>query len=187
MKYTFLITLFFIGLTVKSVEPTAAQLEALNTAKDVKYFSQPEKEFLYYLNIARVYPKYFAKKYLIAEGHNKSSYEKSLIRTLNKTKGLEAMQPNAQLKKTARCLSEEQKKNGRTGHRRSRCKEDYYAECCAYTHEKSALSMVIQLLVDHGVPDLGHRKIMLSKKYSKAGVSVWSHKKYPYAVVVDFK
>jgi len=44
---------------------------------------------------------------------------------------------------------------------------------------------VIDLLIDCGVSNLGHRKILLSKEYTMMGVSIESHRDYNYNTVLD--
>jgi len=72
------------------------------------------------------------------------------------------------------------------GHRRRGCEEpNFYSECCSYGFEK-AVDIVLQLLVDYRVSDLGHRKIMLDSKQKLLGVSIQPHKKYSNNAVLDF-
>ena len=46
--------------------------------------------------------------------------------------------------------------------------------------------IAMQLLIDHGVKSLGHRKISLSNEYSKIGVSVNTHSQWGICAVIDF-
>jgi len=47
-------------------------------------------------------------------------------------------------------------------------------------------NMVTILLVDDGVPDRGHRKKMLSGRYTQVGIACGEHKVYRYMCVIDF-
>ena len=47
-------------------------------------------------------------------------------------------------------------------------------------------NMVTILLVDDGVPDRGHRKKMLSGRYTQVGIACGPHKVYRYMCVIDF-
>ena len=47
--------------------------------------------------------------------------------------------------------------------------------------------IVIQLLVDDGVPSRGHRENILRPEYKKIGVAAGGHKKYNYMCVLDFQ
>lgn len=51
---------------------------------------------------------------------------------------------------------------------------------------KHGRDVVVQLLVDDGVPDRGHRKALLHKDYRLAGVSCAPHPTYEIACVIDF-
>jgi len=73
------------------------------------------------------------------------------------------------------------------GHKRTGCKELVYSqsECCSYGLE-FAVDIVIQLLIDHNIVDLGHRKIILDERQRYLGVSIKNHKQYRYNAVLDF-
>ena len=45
--------------------------------------------------------------------------------------------------------------------------------------------IVMQLLIDHDVPSLGHRINCLNKEYTKIGVSVQPHIKWDICAVID--
>ena len=61
----------------------------------------------------------------------------------------------------------------------------YYGSTMSYGF-KSAIDIVIQLLIDYKVRDLGHRIIMLDPNQKKLGVSIQDHKIYSYNAVLDF-
>jgi uncharacterized protein YkwD len=50
----------------------------------------------------------------------------------------------------------------------------------------SARAVVIQLIVDDGVPDRGHRKSVFEPAYRAAGVAIGPHRSQDYMCVVDF-
>ncbi|MEW6467569.1 MAG: hypothetical protein AB1458_01520 [Bacteroidota bacterium] len=192
-----LILLFLAGGFTQQPAPTwtTDELKAANTGLGSKYLEPEEKEALKYINLARLYPKKFVlvevQKYYGPVGYGDylkgSPYRKSLISDLNKMKPVKALLPDSTLTKTAECLGKEQEKSGKVGHERSKkCKSDYYAECCAYgmLNGKDA---AMQLLVDHGVPSLGHRKACLNGDYTKAGLSYNKHKTEETVMVVDLK
>jgi hypothetical protein len=72
------------------------------------------------------------------------------------------------------------------GHNSISCTDGYHGECCSYGNENGK-DIVLQLLIDHDVPSLGHRKICLNEAYVKVGASIQSHKIYESCCVVDFK
>ena len=49
----------------------------------------------------------------------------------------------------------------------------------------TAKDIVIQLLVDDGVSDRGHRRILLNKDMTHAGVAIDVHPKYGTICVID--
>lgn len=51
-----------------------------------------------------------------------------------------------------------------------------------YTPEE----IVMQLLIDEKIEDLGHRHNLLNPKYNSIGVSIKPHKKYEYNCVMSF-
>jgi uncharacterized protein YkwD len=195
MKSIYLI--LFTFLLVSAADPiqwTDQELNSANTASDVSYLDEIEKEAIQYLNLARMYPKKFLKielnNYKGPEGYreiNKNdSYRKSLERTLKKLKPLPPVQSDSSLYATATCLVKEQGRTRRTGHTRIRCKKDYYGECISYGMQ-SGKEIIMQLLIDKGVPNLGHRKICLHKEFNLIGIKHGSHKRYETMSVLDFK
>jgi uncharacterized protein YkwD len=50
----------------------------------------------------------------------------------------------------------------------------------------NARAVVIQLIVDDGVPDRGHRKSVFEPAYRTAGVAIGPHRSHDYLVVIDF-
>ena len=73
------------------------------------------------------------------------------------------------------------------GHKRFGCQElDFnQSECCSYGLQ-FAMDIVIQLLIDHNIDDLGHRKIILDPRQNFLGVSIKEHREYRYNAVLDF-
>ena len=92
----------------------------------------------------------------------------------------------------------EQGKSGATGHKtegkggiRGRAKrhgiaEKKIGENIAYGQYSSARSMVIDLIVDDGVKNRGHRENQFDPAFTKAGVSCGSHPRYETMCVIDF-
>jgi uncharacterized protein YkwD len=52
--------------------------------------------------------------------------------------------------------------------------------------ENPARQVVIQLLVDDGVPDRGHRATILDPSYRVAGAACGPHARYRQMCVIDF-
>ena len=77
---------------------------------------------------------------------------------------------------------------GYAGHKRVNAdcekQKSYNGECCDYGND-DPLEIILSLLIDEGIPSLGHRKVFLSA-YTKIGVSIQPHKRYGTGVVFDF-
>jgi hypothetical protein len=161
--------------------------QGANTAVSETYLSQNERDVYYYVDLARMFPSRFADIYLLDEDGNPPSEgnKLSLYQDLKKMKPLPPFQPDEQLSKTAECWANEAGKDGIVGHDRKNCKDDYWAECCHYGGS-SALGVVLSLLIDNGVPSLGHRYACLGS-YTLLGVSIRPHKTYGNNAVLDFK
>ena len=86
----------------------------------------------------------------------------------------------------ANCFALESGASGAVGHHRIKCKQGFDAECCSYGFN-TGREIVIQLLVDAGVPSLGHRKICLDNSMCNIGINIQLHAKYEYCCVLDFK
>ena len=96
--------------------------------------------------------------------------------------------PNEDCYNSARCHAYSSGRTGYVGHQRKskECKEKkhYFGECCDYGNS-DALQIVLSLLIDEGVPSLGHRYLCLNT-YTQVGVSIQPHKKYGTNTVIDF-
>lgn len=179
-------------------EWTKEQLEKANTAKEISYLTEKEKAVILYSNLVRTNPLLFKntylKNYLDSTGMNKNnSYVKSLLKTLETTDGREALIPSKSLHTIAKAHAVSFGKSGKTGHGNFDKRFDKYfnhctcaiAENCDYGNAE-ALDIVMSLLIDEGVSNLGHRKNLLNAAYKNIGVSISTHKKYRQSCVMDF-
>jgi hypothetical protein len=167
-----------------------------NTAKDLNYLSQTEKDIIWILNLVRLNPSLFLNSVLLnplssafKEKKTRSYYYNSLIEDLKiLTPNQTPLFPDSNLFVSAKCHAFESGKTGYVGHDRKKnsCKKDFYGECCYYGLE-DAFVVVISLLIDENVRSLGHRKIMLSYEYTLIGVSLQPHIDYGTNTVLDFK
>jgi hypothetical protein len=187
---------------------TAEELEMANTAAKAKYLTDEEKEVIRYMNLSRMDGKRFFDSYILnfVEEYNKSyspkikdnnKYVKSLKATLYKVQGLNLIYPNEKLSKAALYHAKDMGKTGKTGHNSSngdsfvkRMKkltgiEYNISENCDYGFNKG-LDIVCHLLIDNGVPSVGHRVNILNPKQRLVGVAIWEHKVYKYNCVTDF-
>ncbi len=167
-----------------------------NTAANTPYLSSDEKEIIYILNLVRTDPGLFSKtvlkKYpsLSGKGYlaDDEFYYLSLVSTLNKMQPINTLMPDRSSYESALCHASSSGASAYVGHKRtnSNCekKKIYNGECCYYG-SSDPLEIVLSLLIDEGVPSLGHRNIILSS-YNKVGVSIQPHKKYGTNTVLDF-
>ena len=174
---------------------TAAQLDSANTAKSITQLSSEEKNVIKLINLARMYPKQFAKNYVAKYDEKKTGFDygpayakdkASLITNLNALKPLKPLIFDNEMYDLAKCWCVESGKSGAIGHNRKTCKSGYNGECCSYGFS-GALDIVMQLMIDNGVPGYGHRKIILTPYYTKIGIKNGSHKEYSFVSVIDFK
>jgi uncharacterized protein YkwD len=191
-RHSIFIILVILTSAVNAQTWTSDQLLKANTAENSTYLTVLEKEAIMYINLARLYPNDFArielanyngtKKY--GDYLKKSKYKTSLKATLNKMKPVEALLFDNDLYENAKCYAKEMGDKGTEGHTRKICKKENYAECCSYGME-TGKDIVMQLLIDHDVAGLGHRKICLDSSYKKIGISVHPHKKWQSCAVLE--
>jgi len=166
-----------------------------NTAAEAAFMSNKEKELIYILNLARRYPAQFANtvvKQYPAYSHNagmaQTDHYLSLLRTMRQLPQSTLLYPDEACYASAQCHAEAAGKKGYIGHNRmsSTCKnlKHFMGECCDYGHA-DPIDIVMALLVDEGVANLGHRLICFTT-YNKIGVSLAPHKEYGSSAVLDF-
>jgi uncharacterized protein YkwD len=172
---------------------TDEEISIANTSSTAEYHTQEEKNMVTWLNLARMNPTKFYKvveyysnvKY--GSKYKSNSYVRSLLATLKKMKPIGALQPDEKMQELAFCWAKEAGVKGLIGHKRKKCPYGFSAECCSYNSKDEGFYHIYQLLVDEGVKNLGHRKIMLDAKYTLVGVSIQPHKKYGKNSVMNFK
>lgn len=217
-KVTLLLVLFFqvsLANVPKSTAHSIWEINALNTASEVRYLSPLEKEIILEINKLRSDPARYAedfiaplaKKYnrrllyypgdhplLTNEGVN-ALYE--CVRDLKRQQPLPIIYPSEGLSLAAKDHVNDQSKTGRTGHQGSdrstmRNRVERYGKWQARIAEniayggKTAQQIVIYLLIDDGVRDRGHRKNFLNPDFRMVGVATGSHPNYGLMSVMDF-
>ncbi len=167
-----------------------------NTAAKARYLGANEKQLIFIINLARTNPRLFAetvlKQYPEKTGKDfikQSAEYKSLMDTLLQIKSLPMLAPDSLCWISAYCHALSSGKQGYAGHERvdEDCmkKQHYYGECCSYGYE-NPLDIFISLLIDEGVPSLGHRKILLLQGIEQIGISIQPHTTYGTNTVLDF-
>jgi uncharacterized protein YkwD len=169
---------------------------ACNTAVNAAYLSKDEKDVIYILNLVRAYPALFVKtvlkNYPSVSGNNylsqDSFYFISLVNSLEKMEPLNILYPDKECFESAKCHAYNSGITGYIGHERKtqdcKTKKHFYGECCDYGHS-DPLDILFSLLIDEGIPSLGHRLACLSS-YTKLGVSIQPHSRYGRNAVLDF-
>ncbi|MNK06613.1 Cysteine-rich secretory protein family protein [compost metagenome] len=191
------------------------ELRMANTAKNARYLNSEEKDLVMYMNLARINGEKFFKTYFqeFLETYNremaqysnynqlridKDRYYKSLEKDLKPVKNLPVLYPDEALSWVAQQHAKEMNKYNYANHnsKDGRSAKDRISS----TYPKRALGEnlafgfptglgnVCMLLLDKGVPGLGHRKLIINTtlKLNYVGVSIQPHKGYRYCSVTDF-
>ncbi|WP_242457784.1 CAP domain-containing protein [Pedobacter sp. BS3] len=195
---------------------TSGELKAANTAANANYLSAEEKNIIFYMNLARLDGEKFFKTCFMeyVEANNEemkqysnydelkiekhTSYYKSLKKDLQQIKGLPMLYPDKALCQVAANQAGDLNRHNLTGHISStgttpamRIGKIYprkaLAENCEFGNSKG-LNIVCNLLLDKGVPSLGHRINILNTSYrfNFVGVSIARHPSYRFCSVIDF-
>jgi uncharacterized protein YkwD len=190
--------------------------DSLNTAKNVTYLTKIEKEVIHELNKVRTNPKayipYLKEERQYYSGNNVIKPGKITLRTheglaavdecievLEKVGPVGMLYPHEGLSEMAKWLAADQAKTGRTGHTGSDgrtlsqrvaryCTQSYatIAENISYGRKREARQIVMQLLIDDGVPSRGHRNNILNAIFDRCGVATDTHPVYGHLCVMDF-
>jgi uncharacterized protein YkwD len=179
-------------------------IETLDTAKDVEYLTVIEKDVVLEMNKVRTDPKKYAELYIQTElrYYNGNLYQKAgqiaiqtqegkkavegCVTALSRMKGVQILTPELGLSLGAKDHTADQGKSGKTGHngndkstpftRINRYGKGYTAagENLAYG-PTTGRDIVVQLLIDDGVPSRGHRTNIMNKDFTQTGVSFGTH------------
>lgn len=185
-------------------EWTEEELAKANTGEKATFLSEQEKQLILLTNLARINPSKFANTYLTKYVQEKKIntsdyYISSLYKTLANQPPLPPFKVSKVLCTSAASHAEDMGKSGKTGHddangksMESRFfrfipKEKYraFSENCHYGYDK-ALPIFMDLFIDTGVADLGHRINILDPDLVYMGVAIRTHSKYHFNTVQDF-
>ena len=150
-----------------------------------------ETKVIKLLNEVRKDPKGFEKHVIapLLKEAPKDEYLISLSATLSEMKPAGELMGDAKLYQSAFCHAKEIGSKGLKTHERQStlCKEKktFNGECISFGKGKPN-DILIQLLIDRGVPSYGHRKICLDSGYKLIGVSVENHSVWGRCAVLDF-
>jgi hypothetical protein len=178
-----------------------------NSVKNNKSYTDREKELYYYLNLARNKPSLYVELYVkpcmnkdISKSITVSAfsadtsmvwyysyYQKSLYLEMKKMEPAGILTFNDKCRESAECHAITTGKLGLITHDRTPdCKSYFSGECCFYGGG-SPEYIITELLIDTGVPSLGHRFICLSPSFSSLGVAIRDHKSFGKTAVLDFQ
>jgi len=189
--------------------------DSLNTATNAKYLSAAEKAVIFEINKVRTNPQKYAKLikkegknyqgiYLKREGRDPFATIDGVaglnecISYLKKIKPMGVLRPDENLFKAAEVHAKDLSNTGQTGHKGSdgsntidRIKQFSSEEYHSYNEsisfrENDAFYIVLQLLIDDGVPSRIHRENMTKNTYTKCGVSNKSHPEYKNTCVIIY-
>ena len=175
----------------------AEVVATLNTAAGTDYLNQEEKKVILFMNMARhngpLFSETFLDAYIQENRLQNNSYIRSLRRDLKKTSELPLLLPEKDLTAIAQGHAVSTGKKGTTGHSGFKKRFEplmgrpylHVGENCSYGYER-AIDIVISLLIDEGIDDLGHRKNMLAPDFNSIGVAIRAHKTYRVNCVMDF-
>lgn len=172
----------------KSSADSILVMEETKVVGELSYLTTDEKEIIQWLNIARMYPKWFLRFRKIK--NLEPVYTKTLIATLLTMKPIkEKLAPSKRIYVMAECHARTSGKLGHMGHDRQdpSCKREISAECIHYGSSDPA-HKVERLLIDKGVPNLGHRNTILNRHYKLVGVSIapFTSQNLKELAVIDF-
>jgi hypothetical protein len=192
------------------------ELRLANTAGDKKYLTPEERDFIMYTNLIRMDGKKFFNTFFqdFVDAHNKrmtqyanynslkisrtDKYYKSLEKDLEDIKDLPVFWPDEALSWVARQHAKDMNKYNYAEHksRDGRSAKDRISQMYPRRAMGENLSFgfatglgnACMLLLDKGVSNLGHRKLILDTSYELnfVGVSIQPHKGYRYCAVMDF-
>lgn len=195
---------------------TKEELRMANTAGNADYLSGEEKDMVIYMNLVRMDGERFFNTFLqdFIDAHNEqmkqySNYERlkidrkdkyylSLKNDLKNIKLLPVFWPDEALSQVAKLHAKDLGRNNFARHNSSdgRTPKDRIGKLYPKRSSgenlafgfSSGLGNICLLLIDKGVPDLGHRKLILNTSYqlNTVGLSIQPHKTYRYCAVIDF-
>ena len=167
-----------------------------HTGINSEFLTKDEKKIILIQNLARadgrLFAETFLKQYLVMKDMKSNKYIKSLYRDLQGVKDLPMLIPEKDLYDAARDHATKSGVKGTEGHKGFKARYTplmgtymevgeniYYGE---YTPEE----IVLQLLIDQGIEDLGHRNNILNPRFNSIGLSIKPHKEYKYNCVMSF-
>ncbi|RNL54092.1 CAP domain-containing protein [Pedobacter jejuensis] len=207
--------LIVVNLAVCAQSWTDSEFKKANTAGNANYLTNEEKNIILYMNLIRIDGEKFYYTFLqdYIDNYNEkvkkyrnyndlkltktNSYYLSLLKQI-KVKNLPLFYPDEQLASLSRAHATDLNKNNLDTHESSNGTK-FSQRLAKYFPNKpmsenidfgysNSLDIVCHLLLDCGVPALGHRLNLLDQKYkfNTVGVSIQRHPSYSWCAVIDF-
>ncbi|WP_316736411.1 CAP domain-containing protein [Pedobacter aquatilis] len=195
---------------------TDAEFRRANTGANAEYLTSEEKNTLLYMNLIRIdgekfyytfledYINNYNEKVKKYRNYNElkisrnNSYYTSLLKQVKAVKNLPMFYPNEKLSSISRSHAVDLNRNNIDTHESSNG-ESFASRVSKHFPKKAisenidfgfsnSLDIVCHLLLDCGVPSLGHRLNLLDQKYklNTVGISIQPHPSYSWCAVIDF-
>jgi uncharacterized protein YkwD len=201
-------------LSYSQTQPDYEWADSLDTARDVAYLTSVEKDVVFELNKVRTNPRQYIRYIKEERAYYRGNMIKrpgeiaivtnegvsavnECISALKKAMPVGILYPDERLHKAAAYLANDHAQTGKTGHNSSdgtsmatRIKK--YVEQFRAAGENvsygagDARKIVIQLLIDDGVPSRGHRTIIMTADFNFCGTAIDKHPIYRQVCVIDF-
>jgi uncharacterized protein YkwD len=182
---------YTIPVTIKYPTKDSTIYNPIKRNTIAKNLTTEQLEVLYICNVLRLKPQYFLDSFVtpFMKAHDEllGANWKSLQKELKKAKPLVAFTPHPILFKTATAHANDLSSTGKLSHNSSNG-DDFFTRItksglqgCAgeninYGTNNTATEAVILLMLDNGVPNLGHRKALLNSSYLSIGVALATFK-----------
>lgn len=215
MKTILPILTLFISIQLFAQKAYEWPIKILDTARDVNYLSDDEKDVILEMNMVRYNPAMYAKQYMrwmqvfytdkllkipgkipLKTEEGKGAYIECM-NALENAKAVSPLKPIRGMTKACELLVYDQSSTGETGHKGSGNStpadranrfgsfNGYLAENIHYGDPEPRY-IVISLLIDDGVRSRVHRKNILSDDFNYIGIAIGDHKIYGSVCVVNY-
>lgn len=193
------------------IDKTVWDLSVLDTARNSDYMYEIEKNIILEMNMARSNPKKYAEMYIeprikwfngkvyndLIVTKEGTAVVSECVKFMNSQKSLPLLTPSKGLTQAAKDHVSTQSLTDQTGHTGTDGSDPFdrmkrygtyttAGENIAYG-QSSAREIVVDLLIDDGVKSRGHRKNIMYRDFTAAGVGYADrHQTYGYECVIDF-
>jgi uncharacterized protein YkwD len=190
-------------------------IASLDTAVNADYLTGIEKDVILEMNKVRSDPKKYAELYIRStlRYYNGKNYSEpgqitivtqegatavnSCITALTRASAVGLLQPERGIWLAAKDHALDQSRTGQTGHTGSDRSDPFKrmerygggyntaGENCAYG-PNTGRDIIVQFLIDDGVPSRGHRTNIMNRNFTQTGLSIQTHPQFRYVCVIDY-